>query len=66
MIANIDHVPCTIQLPDSVIAAYQSGALPLNTLANAILAKNDQMRQMAAVQYEEQTRESVVRQRGIQ
>ena len=55
LVANIDHVPCTIQLPDSVIGAYQSGALPLNTLANAILAKNDQMRQMAATQYEELT-----------
>ena len=41
LVANIDHVPCTIQLPDSVIGAHQSGALPLNTLANAILAKND-------------------------
>ena len=51
---------------NSVIGAYQSGALPLNTLANAILAKNDQMRNMAAVQYEEQARESVVRPRGIQ
>jgi hypothetical protein len=49
-----------------VIGAHQSGALPLNTLANAILAKNDQMRQMAAMQYEEQARESVVRPRGIQ
>ena len=38
-----------------MIGAHQSGALPLNTLANAILAKNDQMRQMAAMQYEEQT-----------
>ena len=66
LVANIDHVPCTIQLPESVIGAYQSGALPLNTLANAILAKNDQMRQIAVVQYEEQTRESVVRPRGIQ
>ena len=56
LVANIDHVPCTIQLPDSVIGAHQSGALPLNTLANAILAKNDQMRQMAAMQYEEQAR----------
>ena len=36
LVANIDHVPCTIQLPDSVIGAHQSGALPLNTLANAI------------------------------
>lgn len=66
LVANIDHVPCTIQLPDSVIGAYQSGALPLNTLANAILAKNDQMRQLAANQYEEQTRETMIRPRGIQ
>ena len=66
LVANIDHVPCTIQLPDSVIGAYQSEALPLNTLANAILAKNAQMRQVAAVQYEAQARESVVRARGIQ
>ena len=66
LVANIDHVPCTIQLPDSVIGAYQSGALPLNTLANAILAKNDQMRQMAATQYEEQARETMIRPRGIQ
>ena len=66
LVANIDHVPCTIQLPDSVIGAHQSGALPLNTLANAILAKNDQLRNLAAVQFEEQARESVVRPRGIQ
>lgn len=66
LVANIDHVPCTIQLPESVMGAYQSGALPLNTLANAILARNDQMQQMAAVQYEEQARETMVRPRGIQ
>lgn len=66
LIAHIDNVPCTIQLPDNVVGAYQSGALPLNTLANAILAKNDQMRQMASVQYEEQAHETVIRPRGIQ
>lgn len=66
LVANIDNVPSTIQLPDSVIGAYQSGALPLNTLANAILAKNDQMRQVAAAQYEENAREAVARPRGIQ
>ena len=66
LVANIDNVPCTIQLPVSVIGAYQSGALPLNTLANAILAKNDQMRQVAAAQYEENAREAVARPRGIQ
>lgn len=51
LIANIDKVPCTIQLPQSVVAAYQAGALPLNTLANAILVKNDQMTQMAQNNY---------------
>jgi len=38
-------------LPDRVVDAYNQGALPLNTLANAVLAKNDQMRQMAAENY---------------
>lgn len=66
LVAGIDNVPCTIQLPETVIEAYQAGALPLNTLANAILSKNDQMRQMAAVQYEENSREAVTRSRGIQ
>lgn len=66
LVANIDNVPCTIQLPDSVIGAYQSGALPLNTLANAVLSKNDQMRQMATIQYEEQSRGTMTRSRGIQ
>lgn len=47
LIATIDRVPCTIALPDKVVDAYNQGALPLNTLANAVLAKNDQMRQTA-------------------
>ena len=51
LIANIDKVPCTIQLPQNVVAAYQAGTLPLNTLANAILVKNDQMTQMAQNNY---------------
>jgi hypothetical protein len=51
LIATIDKVPCTIALPDRVVDAYNQGALPLNTLANAVLAKNDQMRQMAAENY---------------
>ncbi len=52
LIANIDRVPCTIALPEQVIDAYHKGALPLNTLANAVLAKNDQMQQMASQNYE--------------
>ena len=56
LIATIDKVPCTIALPDKVVDAYNQGALPLNTLANAILAKNDQMRQLASENYEAQQR----------
>ncbi len=51
LIATIDKVPCSIQLPNSVVAAYQGGALPLNTLSNAVLAKNDQMSQVAQENY---------------
>lgn len=51
LIATIDKVPCSIQLPNSVVAAYEAGALPLNTLSNAVLAKNDQMRQVAQENY---------------
>ena len=51
LVATIDKVPCTIALPDRVVDAYNQGALPLNTLANAVLAKNDQMRQIAAENY---------------
>ena len=56
LIANIDRVPCTIALPDKVVDAYNQGALPLNTLVNAVLAKNDQMRKLAAENYEAQQR----------
>ena len=68
LIVNIDRVPCTIQLPQTVVDAYQAGALPLNTLANAILAKNEQMQAVAARQYENnrEERETVSRVRGIQ
>lgn len=51
LIATIDKVPCSIQLPNSVVAAYEAGALPLNTLSNAILAKNDELRAMARENY---------------
>lgn len=51
LIATMDKVPCSIQLPNSVVAAYEAGALPLNTLSNAVLAKNDQMRRVAQENY---------------
>jgi len=66
LVATIDNIPCNIQLTDNVVGAYQSGALPLNTLANAVLAKNDQMQQIAGQNYREQETETVQRTRGIQ
>lgn len=66
LIATIDRVPCTIQLPEKVVAAYQAGALPLNTLANAILAKSDQTRAMMERNFEDGERETIIRTRGIQ
>ena len=66
LVATIDNIPCTIQLTDNVVGAYQSGALPLNTLANAVLSKNDQMQQIAGQNYREQETDTVQRTRGIQ
>ena len=51
LVATIDKVPYTIQLPEHVVGAYLAGALPLNTLANSILAKSDQMRLVAERNY---------------
>lgn len=66
LIATIDHVPYSIQLPPAVTDAYHAGALPLNTLANAVLAKSDQLRQTASQNYDNGQQETVVRTRGIQ
>lgn len=66
LIATIDRVPCTIQLSAAVADAYRAGALPLNTLANAVLAKSDQIRQAASQNYDNGQQEMIVRTRGIQ
>ena len=66
LIATIDRVPCTIQLTPTVGEAYRAGALPLNTLANAVLAKSDQLRHIASQNYDDGQRETIVRTRGIQ
>ena len=42
LLVDIDRVPRIVTLPVKVVEAYQSGALPLNTLANRILAKVDE------------------------
>lgn len=51
LIVTIDKVPCSIQLPENVVDAHRNGALPLNTLANAVLVRHDEMRQMAQQNY---------------
>lgn len=66
LIATIDRVPCTIQLTPTVADAYRAGALPLNTLANAVLAKSDQLRRIASQNYDDGQQETIVRTRGIQ
>ena len=66
LVTTIDRVPCTIQLPEKVVTAYNAGALPLNTLANAVLAKCDRSRAMMERNFEDGERETIVRSRGIQ
>ncbi len=58
LVANIDRTPCSIMLPDNVVAAYRSGALPLNALANAVLARHDANSQLAQENYRVATREN--------
>jgi hypothetical protein len=53
LLATVDRVPCTIRLPDTTVAAYKKGVLPLNTLSNAVLAKNDELRAIAQENYNE-------------
>ncbi|MCD7940953.1 MAG: hypothetical protein LUH50_13310 [Bacteroides intestinalis] len=51
LLATVDRVPCTIRIPDTAIAAYHAGALPLNTLANAVLIKSDELSARAQENY---------------
>ena len=67
LVATIDGIPCTVMLQNSVVDAHQKGALPLNTLANAVLAKYDEQRMEVEQNYERQMAESEHREisRGI-
>ena len=58
LIATLDGIPVTISLPERVVDAYAQGALPLGTLANAVLRRCDQMHQISDVRerFEEQSR----------
>lgn len=66
LVATIDKVPCTVQLSGTVADAYRAGALPLNTLANAVLARHDRMQRMAEQNYEQSEGTAIHRTRGIQ
>ena len=61
LFATVDGVPCTIRLPEKVLAAYEAGSLPLNTLANAVLAKSDAMNQVARENYDATQEEAAQR-----
>ena len=67
LVATIDGIPCTVTLQESVVDAYQKGTLPINTLANAVLAKYDEQRMEVEQNYERQMAESEHREisRGI-
>ena len=67
MVMDIDRVPHSVQLPDTVVEAYNAGALPLNVLANAILARQDMSRRMASQNYDssQQCNEVITRSRTM-
>ena len=48
---DIDGVPCSVLLPHNAAEACREGALPINTLANAVLAKHEETRLLAQENY---------------
>ena len=64
LVAAIDGIPVTITLPDKVVEAHATGALPLGTLANAVLERCDRMQEVteARDRFEEESRSQT---RGI-
>ena len=64
LVASIDGIPVTVTLPDKVVEAHEAGALPLGTLANAVLERCDRMQEadQARERFEEESRAQV---RGI-
>lgn len=53
---DIDGIPCSVLLPHHASEACREGALPLNTLANAVLAKHEETRLMTQENYRESER----------
>ncbi|MGN1254635.1 MAG: hypothetical protein ACI4T9_08625 [Prevotella sp.] len=67
LIVDFDHIPRIVTLPQQIVDGYRSGALPLNTIANRVLAKADQMAeteksiQHASEKYEQNQQQTVTR-----
>ena len=54
MCVDIDGKPMVISISNYAIDAYNKKALPLNTLANAVLAKYDEQKQNMENNYSQQ------------
>lgn len=52
LIADIDNRPVVINISDNVVDAYEKKAIPLNTLANAVLRKYDETQAAASTSYD--------------
>ena len=52
LIADIDNLPVVINISDNVVDAYEKKAIPLNTLANAVLRKYDENSEKASNTYD--------------
>ena len=51
LVANIDGKPLVIKISNQAVDAYEKGALPLNTLANAVLKRYDEQQALLVSQY---------------
>ena len=56
LVVTIDHVPSVITINDETVDAYYKGALPLNTLTNAVLRKYDEQQQALQESYDRQVK----------
>lgn len=67
MVATIDGTPSIINISEEAVAAYEQGAIPLNTLANAVLSKYDESQATASRNYDRQMseEETVAQTHGI-
>ena len=65
LVVTIDHVPSVITINDEAVDAYYKGALPLNTLTNAVLRKYDEQQQKIQENYSHQLSEERINDRSL-